>query len=254
MPGEHRYTTDDMLELATRLFHNLPFRVEAARYGDVFDVVLAHDWSTLWEERRTNVLPAGRPSKLDGGLMASSFTLLLNEVVREQFDIEAAGVGEARRALQRSSSIIELGPVLDALHDVTTSEDAIWAMLREAFQRPGAKAWPGPKKMARQYMRRLMDVVRAEERPGLGLSVHQAKGLEWNRVLFLDGYLTTMSDEMNVLNIDAWSHRNVYVALTRARAAVRVLWVAQDQYAIPRAPIEHVLATPDRLVSVASRA
>lgn len=239
MPGEHRYRTTEMTALAASLFRSEPFSVTAAEPGDTFDVVLAHDWGTLWTEPRIPILPAGKWAKVDRGLMASCFVLLLGAFVHEHFGMEAAGVGEARRALNSEPRDPRLDVALDALSDSNQSEDDIWAHLREAYQ-PQGRPWPAPGSNACKCMERLVMVARHEGSPLLGLSVHQAKGLEWERVLFLDPSLTTNPRWQNVLDIDELSHRNVYVALTRARSTLRVASPAPDPYGAPHSAIAHI--------------
>jgi DNA helicase-2/ATP-dependent DNA helicase PcrA len=239
MPGEHRYRTREMSELAAGLFRSEPFSVTAAQAGDSFDVVLAHDWGTLWTEPRISVLPAGKWAKVDRGFMASAFVLLLGAFVHEHFGMEASGVTEARRALSSEPRDPRLKVALDALSDTDQTEEEIWAHLREAFQPPG-RTWPQPGATAKRCMEGLVAVAHEDGAPLLGLSVHQAKGLEWERVLFLDPSLTTDPGWQNVLDIDELSHRNVYVALTRARSILRVASLAPDPYGAPHSAIKHV--------------
>lgn len=242
MPGDHRYETYEMALLAGQLFRNEPFQVSPPTAEDSFEVVLAHDWGTLWDEERIAVLPAGKASRIDRGLMASCFVLLLNEVVKERFGFEASGIGEAQRALNMPDVGERMGPVLAVLRDSGRSDQEVWEALRLAFQPSDArKPWPEPKTMAQRYMARLVTLVRQPGPVALGLSVHQAKGLEWGSVLFLDAELTTDSAMENVLDIDRLSHRNVYVALTRAKSLVRVLWITADQWGIERSPVRHIL-------------
>lgn len=240
MPGEHRYNTPEMVALAAALFRNEPFEVRAAENGHEFDVVLAHDWGTLWAEERIPVVPAGKPSKLDRSLMSSCFVLLLNQFVRETYGIEASGVGEARRAVRSEDTSDRLAPTLEALRDSTRSCTELWDLLREAFQSPGGKPWPNAGATARNCLEHLAEAARADGTPLLGLSVHQAKGLEWDRVLFLDDQLTTEPHQLNRLDIEQLSHRNVYVALTRAKSTVRVAYVPPDKYGTAHSPIEHI--------------
>lgn len=240
MPGEHRYKTAEMVALAAALFRNEPFEVRAAEDGDEFDVVLAHDWGTLWAEGRIALVPAGKPSKLDRSLMSSCFVLLLNEFVRETYGIEVSGVGEARRAVRFDDRSERLAPALEALRDSTRTCDEVWDLLREAFQSPGGKRWPQAGATARRCLERLAKAARTGGTALLGLSVHQAKGLEWDRVLFLDDQLSTDRRRLNRLDIDQLSHRNVYVALTRAKSTIRVAYVPPDKYGTAHSPIQHV--------------
>ena len=230
MPGSHRYKSAEMQTLARALFDEKPFRVRAASTGDEFDVVLAHDWTTLWDEDRIDVLPVGRPSRLDGSHLANCFVVLLNEVVRENFDREASGVGEARRKLGVESSEGRLDDVLEALREPSVPISEVWAALQAEFSRQG-EIWKAQGALARKYMERLRYLACQPEAPGLGLTIHQAKGLEWDRVLLLNGELTTSPAYVNRLNRQHESHRSVYVGVTRARYAVRVLTVTANRYA-----------------------
>ncbi len=230
MPGSHRYKSAEMQTLARALFDEKPFRVLEAADGDEFDVVLAHDWTTLWDETRINVLPVGRPSRLDGSHLANCFVVLLNEVVRESHDREASGVVEARRKLGVETCAGRLDDALDALRDASLPIDDVWAALQDEFKPPGEK-WQAQGAIARKYMERLRYLACQPDPPGLGLTIHQAKGLEWDRVLLLNGELATDPAYLNRLNRQHESHRSIYVALTRARFCVRVLQVTANRYA-----------------------
>lgn len=240
MPGTHRYKTDEMLHLAGALFHGVGFQVQTPEEGDEFDVVLGHDWGALWAEQRVSIVPAGIASRIDRGLMASTFVLLVNEVVQALFGIEVSGLAEATRALEPVDSTAQLAAPLRFLWDADATEDEIWRALRDSFQLPGDKKWAEPGLTAKSCLSQLIRVLRQSTPPILGLTVHQAKGLEWDRVLLLDGELTTSSELANVLDVDEASHRGVYVGLTRARASVRVLHVAQPQFGAKRSAIQHI--------------
>ena len=139
MPGTHRYQTTEMSELAGALFLGDRFQVLAPEEGEEFDVVLGHDWGALWTEQRVSILPAGIPSKIDGGSMASAFVLLVNEVVRALFGIEASGLAEATRALEPVDPVSQLAEPLKLLRDVDATDDDVWNALRDAFQPPDAE-------------------------------------------------------------------------------------------------------------------
>lgn len=239
MPGHRRYLTDEMRNLAQCLFDERPFRVVAAQQGDEFDVVLAHDWNTLWDERRIGVLPLGRPSGLDGSELANCFVLLLNEVVRSYFGREASGVAEARRRLNVEDCEEIIMPALAALRDRSKGIEEVWDVLHSLFN-TGDAAWKTQGKRATGYMERLRELCRLGHLPVLGPTIHQSKGLEWDRVLLLNGELAIAPGRLNKLDRGYEQHRSVYVGLTRARSLLRVLHVSEGPYS-KRDPISWVL-------------
>jgi len=229
MAGHRRYVSAEMKDLAQRLFDEQPFHVAPARNGDEFDVVLAHDWNTLWAERRIGVLPMGRPSGLDGSELANCFVLLLNEVVRGYFGRDAAGVAEAQRKLGVEAWDDLIRPAVEMLHDASAPIEDVWGALQNGFK-PSGTTWKKQGKRATDYMGRLRELCLLGETPVLGLTIHQSKGLEWDRVLLLNGQLSTDPGMLNQLERKYEEHRSVYVGLTRAKSVLRVLHVPEDPY------------------------
>lgn len=237
MRGSRRFETTEMRNLADLLFDGDWFAVEPPGYDDEFDVVIAQDWLDLWTYDTRPVLPAGRPSRMDGGWAASCFVLVLNEIVQDMLGIDATGVGEARRRIGSEDIQGQLSTIVAVLKDPSTSPGEVWDTVRAEFEPIVNRRWKKPGGIANQCMERLKNLATAGEAPVLGLSVHQAKGLEWPAVLFLTSELATRDGIINRLNIDHDNHRAIYVALTRAKQTVRVEHVSQ-RYGVDRTPVE----------------
>lgn len=163
MPGTHRYETDEMQDLAQALFDERPFHVPAAGNGDSFDVALAHDWDTLWNSQQ-HILPAGKSSRIDSSTLAAGFVLLLNEITRQRFQIEASGVGEARRLLGIEEATDRLAIPLAVLSDPTTNVADVWGSLVALFVTSSSSSKP-PGKIALRHMERLKHLVCSAKPP-----------------------------------------------------------------------------------------
>lgn len=241
MPGDRRYETPQMRDLSLRLFRNEPFQIERARRGIPYDIAIAHDWAALWAERRLAVLPAGRPSRMDGGKLAAAFVLLLERINRRVFDCETSGSGEAARNLSPNADHNRrLDMLVDLIVDRSLDTEETISYLREIFEPPGGK-WGPLGKIATDALTRTIEVLQSSEKPVRGVSVHQAKGLEWPQVLILDDLLTTEPGMANVLSIEFDSHRSLYVALTRAKRGVWHVEPSGIPYGVDREPVAHVV-------------
>lgn len=90
-------------------------------------------------------------------------------------------------------------PAPDALTDLDQDAADLGTTARDGFQ-PDGRTWPPQKATAERCVQRLVTVVSQEGRPILGRTVHQAKGLEWPNVLFLDPSLITTAGWKNVMS------------------------------------------------------
>lgn len=244
MSGSRRYKSPEMRGLANRLFNNAWFTVKRARADDTFDVAIAHDWGDLWDYSQRPVLPIGFPNKMAGGWPNSCFVLILDALVRDAFKLDAAAIGEARRRLGAVDFSEQIDATVAALRDPTTSPADVWVTLLNQFGPIVERTWRSPGAVANQCMTRLKQLVTSGVPPILGLSVHQAKGLEWDRVLFLNAELFTDPDIANRLSLDHDNHRAIYVALTRARRRVRVAPITSTQFGVIREPVEWIRLRP----------
>ena len=185
------------------------------------DVVLASEWQSLWETG-DNVLPFAYGSA-KGSPPEAAATLLLNQLTRTIFGEDATYAGDALTTLGITDLTVldrldgPLRQVLEKLREpgkaaLNTAYDQLAAAIRAESDREIKKAHGA-------YTKRL-NVLRSRldrEQPLVpGLTIHQAKGREWDCV----GVRLTESQNATLasgLRADHESHRQLYVACTRAR-------------------------------------
>jgi DNA helicase-2/ATP-dependent DNA helicase PcrA len=188
------------------------------------EVALARKWRHLWE-LPPNILPLsfGRPQNQT----QAALTLLLNHATRARLGCESMFVREAVGILNLEADRVAaespalLGPLLDGL-EAGVGEATVLDRLRDAVVDLGASQRP-PAVAANEaaheaHLRLLLDRLR-EPDVIPGLTVFQAKGLEWDRV----GVHLTPDDVAALaqgLSQGNDAHRVIYVGLTRARLAV----------------------------------
>lgn len=241
MPGEHRYETAEMLALATALFDGDWFVPTPAQKGDQFNVVIARDWTALWEENRIPVLPIGVSShKLDRSRLASCCVLVQHQMLASAHGLSAQSFERCRSevGLDSDESSSRLSTLVERLSTSGVSVEDAWSILRDALQE-GGKPWKAPGKTATAYMERMLALLQDGQGFLPGYSAHQAKGLEWDGVLLLEREFQADEDVEYRLSIDAESHRSLYVALTRARRHVRfVPPMSRPTHGVDSEPIE----------------
>lgn len=243
VPGEHRFDTPEMRQLVELLYEGKPFSVRRPEIGDSFDVVLAHDWADLWAEERISVVPAEPPSRLDSTIHTSCFILLLDSFIAGKFerDVARSEAAARRHGISIEDSRDRLAPLVEEIAMGELSPTECWERLVSEFRTDESTKWNPPKVRARECMTRLVNLIAKPGGVCLGLTAHQAKGLEWEKVLLLDRELTTSAARRNQLDQKHEQHRKTYVALTRARRHVRVLEpLNMAPHGIPRVEILHV--------------
>lgn len=220
-----RFETQLMRDIGASLRSRQPMSL---RVTTDYDVVLASRWNDLWSGPE-NVLPLsfGRTkNKTDAAAI-----LLLDHLVFEAFSQHAIFLEEALVLLDldlltyrtRRSGV--LGGVVDALsHSGAEVPKLALGRLRRAVKDLGATRKPpsGTADAERRQLNRMAALslrVRSGDQLVPGMTFHQAKGREWNRVgvrlsLLEIGRLESGLDQ------SVEQDRGIYVALTRARQHV----------------------------------
>jgi DNA helicase-2/ATP-dependent DNA helicase PcrA len=195
------------------------------------DVVLASQWSDLWSVGE-NVLPLsfGHPDNFTDAVIA----LLLDVVVAAQFGEDSVFSHEALSILNidpRQFKLVGSSLLRDALK-ILESDDPDSPATTLAALRQAAKALNCPYQLRRlraeseqKQLARVSDLrrrLRAGSRLIPGVTVHQAKGREWDVV----GVRLSESQKRQIssgLSQEQDSDRVLYVALTRARQRVVIV-------------------------------
>ncbi|GAA2882680.1 UvrD-helicase domain-containing protein [Streptomyces mexicanus] len=187
------------------------------------DVVLARRWQSLWD-CDPQVLPlAARWKAPMGPLQKALCTALLNELTQKALGLPTLFLPEAWTALgiKETDTFEELRPELqNALQRLAGQDDitAIWtSLVRTVLAKTRVEPSGGHARTPRTalgHLRRRLNVE--QEQLVLGMTCHQAKGREWERV----GVRLEQSDGAALrkgLDSSDEAHRALYVALTRAR-------------------------------------
>lgn len=215
-----RWRTDEQQLLADRLRAGEGVTLPSGA-DDSVDVVLACQWKQLWETG-TRVLPLAFGSA-KGNTPEAAATLLLNQLTRKVFGENATYLSDALATLGITDldAPRRLEPALQAVIEdlassgkpaLNTAYQSLVAAIRSETRREFPIAhW--------RYTQRLGDLRSRLSYSGQlipGMTVHQAKGREWNRV----GVRLSEEDVAILaggLHVDNERHRQLYVACTRAR-------------------------------------
>lgn len=223
-----RFESTAMQALATTLRAGQPGSVSSGPAQDC-DVVLASEWARLWTAGDC-VLPFSfgqAANRIDAAI-----ALLLDHLVRQRFGVLSTFGSDAAVMLGldpetlRADGATQLGPVVERLAGGTEDDaKAALVLLRSNLYALGGKNISNLRapKMAERYGR----LVKLSRRLTLddvvpGLTIHQAKGREWGHV----GVALSDAERARLasgLLQSSESDRALYVALTRAKTATRLV-------------------------------
>lgn len=219
-----RWRTERQRELADGLRDGQAVTLPVAEAHDGLaglDVVLALRWKYLWE-LGPGVLPLAFGG-FKGGYEEAAATLLLNHVTRAVFGLDATYLNEALTALGIHDRNLprQLEPALESVTETLSTGDKpavtegylqLVHVVAEFSRRPLRKPhWAHTTRLALLQAR-----LACADRLVPGLTVHQAKGREWDAV----GIRLTDANRAALasgLSSDHDDHRKMYVACTRAR-------------------------------------
>jgi DNA helicase-2/ATP-dependent DNA helicase PcrA len=214
-----RFTDEPQRLLTRRLRRKEPAVVDDGDVSQV-NVVLARKWDALWDtDPRVLPLAIRSPS---GQFQEAATTLLLSLMTDRAFGIGAVFANDALTALgiTDSQAITRLQPRLQTILDSLAGDedlDAVRNALNTTIATESSRKTP---KRDRTHIARLENLRARLRLPDdqliPGLTCHQAKGREWDRV---GVHLEEPDREALRAGLDHTreTHRMLYVALTRGR-------------------------------------
>jgi DNA helicase-2/ATP-dependent DNA helicase PcrA len=227
-----RWRSDEQQELAEALRRQEGVVLASAPEARDCDVVLASEWKSLWRCGDA-VIPLALGS-FKGGRPEAATTLLLDQLTRTLLSLEATYRADALRTLGLDERLVvgRLEPLLeDVLRTLSSpgrdAAERAYAQLAEAVTDVGGRPLPGLHWRYRERLELIQAKIRSQGGTRLipGLTVHQAKGREWDKVAI---NLTMAEREALAkgLTQDQEGDRRIYVACTRARYATRSLEIS----------------------------
>ena len=223
-----RFQTDEMKTLARDLRAGVPVALSAGSVADT-DVVMASWWQTLWDTSDV-VLPLqfGQINNQTDAALA----LLLQPLVVARFGLLARAAPEAAVVLNLTAEFVRtelpeaLLPVLDRLGDGAEADaSAALSLLRSTLRDLGGRKIPSLKpddEAGRVAALQALSRRLKRDRLVPGMTVHQAKGREWD---FVGVRLTPAQVGRLASGLEQKrpGDRELYVALTRAKRHVRAV-------------------------------
>ena len=223
-----RFKNDEMKMLSIRLRDSQPVEIHS---NGLHEIALASKWETLWSGL-DHILPLsfGRITNQTDAAM----TLLLDYLVRIKFSERAIFLPEAMILLNLDAEVykdeapIQMAGVVETLtSEVHNAPEQALNYLRDAIKSLGAFRRPRRGSVdAEQRQIGRLELLRqrlsTQQRLVPGMTIHQAKGQEWDHVgvLLNSAELSKLASGLNKADE---SDRALYVALTRARKSVTLL-------------------------------
>jgi DNA helicase-2/ATP-dependent DNA helicase PcrA len=190
-------------------------------HDDGIDVVLACQWKQLWDVG-PHVLPLAYGSA-KGNMPEAAATLLLNHLTHAALGENATYLSDALTTLGITDNDAprRLEPALqDVLENLKAQGKpaliAAYHGLVAAISAESRREFPAVHWRYTERLEVLRSRLAYRGKLNVGMTVHQAKGREWNRV-----GLRLSEDERTILatglHVENEHHRQLYVACTRAR-------------------------------------
>lgn len=219
-----RWRSEEQRDLAATLRAGQPATLPVDSTGGIdssIDVVLALTWKQTWAVGH-HVLPLAFHA-FKGGNEEAAATLLLNHTTRNTLSEDATYLGDALTALAVLDADVprqlepELQQVIEILRDerraaLNAAYARLVSIISDVSPRPMRNAHHAHTSRLAEVARRLRHGVQLVP----GLTTHQAKGREWDRV----GLRLSDSEQAALaggLSESSDTHRKLYVACTRAR-------------------------------------
>ncbi|ORW86909.1 hypothetical protein AWB92_24805 [Mycobacterium sp. IEC1808] len=229
-----RWRTEEQAELADALRLGRPVAIKPVLDQDLLavgaDVVLASLWGDLWSAGPIVVPIAFGSAK--GNIVEAATTLLLNQFTSVLFAIKATYLSDALSTLGVAEDDLQhleygLAGVLEMVEAAGNKDDwnHAYRALVSVIEPASRVTFPKVHANYTARLKLLQPRIRAAGQAIPGMTVHQAKGREWDVVAcrFTDSEVEHLARGLTNANE---KHRQLYVACTRARYATRRLVVA----------------------------